>query len=138
MNHIFSDSETDSKWILVLCQTDNCIVRSYEGYNCYLLIIEHFTQYTWVFLSKNKHPLLKTITQFLRTYGNSDSIRVIRTDQGGELAKSASFRDTVQLADYTVETTGADNSSQNGLAERPHQTLANMVRTDLENAGLHF
>ena len=119
-------------------KTDNRIIRSYEGYNCYLLIIESFTRYTWVFLSKNKSPPLKTINQFLCTYGNTDGIRVIRTDQGGELAKSASFRETVQLADYTIETTGADNSSQNGLAERPHQTLANMVRTGLENAGLHF
>ena len=38
---------------------------------------------------------------------------------------------------YQIEVTGADNSSQNGKAERPHRTLANMMRASLENASLH-
>ena len=116
---------------------DNKIVRSHEGYNCYLLIIDYYTRYTWVFLSKNKAPPLRTITQFLRTYGNTDGVRIIRTDQGGELARSTSFKEVVTKAEYTIEITGADNSSQNGLAERPHRTLGDMVRAGLENAGLH-
>jgi len=33
-----------------------------------------------------------------------------------------------------MEVTGADNSSQNGKAEKPHQTLANMMRASLTNA----
>ena len=89
-----------------------------------------------VFLSKNKAPPLRTITQFLRTYGNTDGVCTIRMDQGGELARSASFRDTIAKAEYTIEVTGADNSSQNGTVERPHRTLANMVHAGLENTGL--
>ena len=115
---------------------DSVIVRSHDGYNCYLLIIDYHTRYTWIFLSKNKAPPLKTIQQFLRTYGNTDGVRLIRTDQGGELARSASFKNTIKTAEYNIEITGADNSSQNGIAERPHQTLADMVRAGLENAGL--
>ena len=76
------------------------------------------------------------IQQFLRTYGNTDGVRIIRTSQGGELAKSIGFKEIIKTAEYTIEITGADNSSQNGIAERPHHTLADMVRTGLENAGL--
>ena len=116
---------------------DNKIIRSHEGYNCYLLIIDFHTRYTWVFLSKNKVPPIRTISHFLRTYGNTDGVRIIRTDQGGELARSATFKDTISKAGYTIEITGADNSSQNGIAERPHRTLGDMVRAGLENSGLH-
>ena len=117
---------------------DKKLIKSHDGYNCYLLIVDLFTRYVWIFLSKNKHPPLKTIKQFLRTYGLKSGVRIIRTDQGGELSKSTMFRKTLQEAHYSIEVTGADNSSQNGIAERPHRTLANMVRTALENAGLPY
>ena len=119
-------------------KTDNTVVRSHDGYNCYLLVIEYYTRYLWIFLTKNKNPPIQTVTQFLRTYGNQDGVHVIRTDQGGELARSKLFRETIQKAQYSLEVTGADNSSQNAIVERPHRTLANMVRSGLENAGLHY
>ena len=78
------------------------------------------------------------MTQFFRTYGNNNGVRIVRTDQGGELSNSQLFRQTIQNAGYSVEITGADNSSQNAIAERPHRTLANMVRAGLENAGLPY
>ena len=112
-------------------------IRSHEGYNCYLLIVDYYTRYTWVFLSKNKAPPVRILTTFLNTYGNKSGTRIIRTDQGGELARSQSFRDTLTAAGYSIEITGSDNSSQNSIAERPHRTLADMVRAGLENAGLH-
>ena len=79
----------------------------------------------------------QSIFQFLRTYGNTDGVCIIKTDEGGELARSNSFKEVVTKAEYTIEITGADNSSQNGLAERPHRTLGDMARAGLENAGLH-
>ena len=112
------------------------LITSHDGYKCYLLIVDLFTRYLWVFLSKNKHPPIKVTKQFLRTYGNKSGTRIVRTDQGGELARSALFRSAIQEASYSLEITGADNSSQNGVAERPHRTLANMVRTGLENSNL--
>ena len=116
---------------------DNISVRSHDGYNSYLLIVDYFTRYIWTFLSKNKHPPIKVLNKFLRTYGRRSGARFICTDQGGELARSSEFQQTVTEAGYSIEITGSDNSSQNGIAERPHQTLANMVRTGIENAGLH-
>ena len=119
-------------------KVDKQLIKSHDGYNCYLLVVDLFTRYIWIFLSKNKHPPLRTIKQFLRTYGLKQGVRIIRTDQGGELSKSTMFRKVLQEAHYSIEVTGADNSSQNGIAERPHRTLANMVRTGLENAGLPY
>ena len=60
----------------------------------------------------------------------------MRCDEGGELAKSAQFRNVVQLEGYSIEPTGSNNSSQNGVAERPNRTFGDMMRTMLLNAGL--
>ena len=63
-------------------------------------------------------------------------MRQIRCDQGEELANSRLFRDVVQKHGYSIEPTGSDNSSQNGIAERPNRTYGDMMRTMLMNAGL--
>ena len=116
----------------------NKLVRSHDGYSSYLLIVDHKSRYMWVFLTKNKAPPLHMVGKFLRTYGlQNDTVKIVRTDQGGELARSAQFCDIVEKCGYQVEITGADNSSQNGKVERPHQTLANMMRSSLDNASLH-
>ena len=116
---------------------DKTNIRSHEGYNSYVLIVDHFTRYIWVFLTKNKTPPINIVTQFLNTYGTKDGVRIIRTDQGGELARSNAFKHVLDKAGYSLEITGSDNSSQNSIAERPHRTLGNMVRAGLENSGLH-
>ena len=58
-------------------------------------------------------------------------------DQGGELARSNSFKTVITNAHYSLEVSGANNSSRNLIAEKPHWTLGDIVRTGLENAGLH-
>jgi hypothetical protein len=60
----------------------------------------------------------------------------VRTYQGGELAKSALFRKVIKEANYNLEPTGVDSSFQNGIAERPHRTYADMMRTMLSGANL--
>ena len=92
----------------------------------------------WVFLTKNKCPPIHLIDCFLQTYGlQDDTVKIARTGQGGELARSTIFCKTVAQCGYQVEITGTDNSSQNSKMERPHQTLAAMMQSCLENAGLH-
>ena len=55
-------------------------------------------------------------------------IGIIRTDGEGSLAESVVFRNMLAAVGYNLEKTATDSSSQNGVAERPHQTLATMVR----------
>ncbi len=62
---------------------------------------------------------------------------VVRTDQGGELAHSAAYRELMlNTFGYVVEPTGADSPSQNGGAEIYNNTLAVKTRTLLYGAGL--
>ena len=115
---------------------DGTIIRSHDGYKAYLLIVDSKTRYMWIFLSKNKVPPIQTVKLFLQLHGRKEGTRVVRTDQGGELAKSKAFQNMIGSQGYTLETTGPDNSKQNGIVERPHRTLADMTRAAVMDAGL--
>jgi hypothetical protein len=111
------------------------IVTSYDGYSSHLVIVDSASRRVWAFLTKSKDPPIDILRAFLKKFGISTG--VIRTDQGGKLARSNTFRDMV-LAEigYIVEPTGADSPSQNGGAESYNHTLAVKVRTLLYGAGL--
>jgi hypothetical protein len=113
------------------------ILTSREGYAAYLLIVDSKTRHVWAFNTKTKEPPIQTVDLFLQRYGLKDGTqRYIRTDLGGELANSQDFRTLIAKHGYLLETTGPDASSQNGRGERPHRTLANMVRCMLYSASL--
>ena len=94
------------------------VVLSYDGFNSYLLAVDEISKYVWVFLTKSKEPPIDIIKLFLTKHGHKDG-GLIRTDQGGELARSSAFRDACSELDnpYIIEPTGADSPSQNGAVE---------------------
>ena len=113
------------------------IITSRDGYNSYLIIVDAHTRYTWIFLSASKEPPLQIVSQFLQQYGIKEgTFRQVRCDQGGELARSAKFRTVIQQEGYSIDPTGSDNSSKNGVAERPNRTYGEMMRAMLMGAGL--
>ena len=109
---------------------------SIDGFSSYLIIVDAFSRYTWVFLTSSKEPPLDILKEFLRDHGLQRGNRTIRTDQGGELYRSLQFRKMAHLSGYKVQPTGSDDSAQNGIAERPNRTFGNMMRTVLFNSGL--
>ena len=112
------------------------VVESFDGFSSYLLIVDEVSRYCWVFLCKSKSPPVELVSTFLQDHGLPEG-GVIQTDQRGELARSAAFRDAM-LKDYNykLEPTGADSPSQNGMAERLNGTLGALVRSLLYGAGL--
>ncbi len=89
----------------------------------------------WAFLTKSKEPPIDILWAFLKKFGIGT--QVIQTDQGGKLARSDSFHDTMlKEFGYVVELTGADSPLQNGGAESYNHTLAIKVHTLLYGAGL--
>jgi hypothetical protein len=68
-------------------------------------------------MSNYTHNILKL---FLQEHGNPTAThKTIRTDEGGELWANQEFKKTIAAAGAPF---------QNGLAERPNQTLGTMVR----------
>ena len=120
----------------VIKNEDGPLITSKEGYNCYLLVADEHSRHLWIFLFANKEPPVDTITNFLSTHGLKSGLRRVRTDQGGELAGSTAFKKCIANSGYILETTGAGASFQNAIVERPHRTLADMMRTMLSGANL--
>jgi hypothetical protein len=90
----------------------------------------------WVFLTKSKDPPLDIIDSFLKKFGH-DNGGSIRSDQGGELAKSTALADMVlREHSYVFEPTSADSPSQNGAVKMYNDKLAVRTRTLLYGANL--
>ena len=71
-------------------KTKGQVVVSFDGFNSHLLIVDEVSRFMWVFLTKSKEPPLDIARAFLARFGH-DNGGIIRTDQGGELARSATF-----------------------------------------------
>jgi hypothetical protein len=98
-------------------KSKDCAVFSYNGFSLYLLILDKASRYIWVFLTKSKEPPIDIVSAFLQQHGLEDG-GSIQTDQGGELAQSKAFSDTVlHKFHYTVEPYGNNSLSQNGTVE---------------------
>ena len=108
---------------------------SIDGKRSYLLIIDRATRYTWVYLSSSKLPPIDFCKSVLHKFKSNCKHKTIRCDQG-ELATSTIFNEMIVNEGFILERTGAANSKQNGMAERPHRTFGNMMRCVLLNAGL--
>ena len=72
---------------------------------------------------------------FLAQFGNKNG-GLMRTDQGGELARSTAFREAMLKKKYIVEPTGADSPSQNGRAEIWNHALDDTVRVLLYSSSM--
>jgi hypothetical protein len=111
------------------------IVLSYNGYCAYLLIVDSASQRVWAFLTALKESPLAILRAFMQKFCLRDGI--IRTDQGGKLARSNEFwTGMLNEFGYVVKPTGADSPSQNGGAEIYNNTLAVKVCTLLYGLGL--
>ncbi len=90
----------------------------------------------WVFLTKSKEPPLDIVNSFLKKFGHEDG-GSIRSDQGGELARSPALANMVlREHNYVFGPTGANSPSQNGAVETYNDKLAIRTRTLLYGANL--
>ncbi len=112
------------------------MVGCFEGYSAHLIIVDEASRYVWVFLRKSKEPPINLVLAFFAIHGSPDG-GVIRTDQGGELARSAKFcMEMFTSKWYVVEATGADSPAQNGGAKKLNHTLAVTTHSFLYDVGL--
>jgi hypothetical protein len=111
------------------------VVTSYDGHTSHLIIVDSASRRVWAFLTKTEEPPLDILSTFMKKFGIGNG--VVRTDQGGELARSAAYWELMlNTFGYVVEPTGADSPSQNGGAEIYNNTLAVKTRTLLYGTGL--
>jgi hypothetical protein len=103
-----------------------------NGNNAYCVIYDFFSELICGVATRGKvipttwlHILLTRIAP------KSTPGRIVRLDLGGETGKNTVLQALFLKHGYLMEPTIAGSSSQNGLGERPHQTIGNAIRVML-------
>ena len=116
------------------------LITSKDGYRSYCLVIDRASRYVTVILTKTKEPPIKELRHVFQQFRSKVTAThcTVTTDLGGELAGSKAFIKLLMEKEvgYIPKTTAAYGSAQNGLAEKPNQDLARMIRSLLYGAGL--
>ena len=100
-----------------------------SGETCYIALTCAYSGTIFGRPLVNKGPPLEWLHHWLARYSPDVPDKRVRMDQGGELGKCKQVKTLFEKFGYSVEVTGADASHQNGLVERSHQTIGNMLRS---------
>jgi transposase InsO family protein len=99
-------------------------VVSTNAFRYYLVFVDEFTKFTWVYLLKHKSDTFHTFTQFQAMVHTQFSlpIKTIRTDCGGEFT-SNQFNQFCDSKGMIHQVSCPHTPQQNGVAKRKHRHL---------------
>ncbi|CAL1403910.1 unnamed protein product [Linum trigynum] len=110
-------------------------IISHDDYSYYLVIVDHFSRYTWLYPLRRKsdvHQVFTTFKAMIENYFHT-TVRRVYSDGGGEFQKLSSF---FQLHGITHLLTPPHTPQHNGLAERKHRHIVETGLTLLHTAHL--
>lgn len=110
---------------------------SFNGFRYYLLFIDEFTKFTWIYPLKHKSEVTAKFILFhayIQTQFNN-TMKVLRTDNGGEYINN-SLQTYLQSHDIVHQRTCPHTPKQNGVAERKHRHLIETTVALLHQANL--
>ncbi|PKU68032.1 Retrovirus-related Pol polyprotein from transposon TNT 1-94 [Dendrobium catenatum] len=112
-------------------------IPSHQGFKYYVIFVDDFSRYIWLFLLMHKFEVTNIFIQFVHFIERQTKYKVqtVRIDGGGEFVnhhfqsftKSTGIKHQISCP-YTPE--------QNGTAERKHRHKITTTRTLLQTAGL--
>ena len=112
-------------------------INSMNGFRYYILFVDHYSRFTWLYLLKSKteafskfvyfHALIKT--QF------SATIKCFRLDGGGEFT-SNEFKSYLSHHGISCHLSCPYTTQQNGVVERKHRHVVETTVTMLSQASM--
>uniref|UniRef100_A0A2N9GCI3 Integrase catalytic domain-containing protein n=1 Tax=Fagus sylvatica TaxID=28930 RepID=A0A2N9GCI3_FAGSY len=95
-----------------------------NSFRFYLVLVDEFTKFTWVYLLKHKSETFQVFTQFRAMIDTQFSlpIKILRTDCGGEFL-STPFNQFCLSKGILHQLSCPHTPQQNGVAERKHRHL---------------
>ena len=118
-------------------------VPTLQGYQYFVLIVDEYTRYTWVYFLKSVSECPKIIDNFLRKIGRCDkhgsplvqTVQFIRSDGGPDFS-SHEFEHVLDKFSINHEHITADSSEQMGIVERKIGVVSERTRVCLHWAQL--
>jgi transposase InsO family protein len=135
----FSESNRVSISPLEIIHSDVWIspVPSLSGCKFYVLFIDDYSRFTWLYPIMNKSDVFQCFVKFKLLTENlfSTKIKYFQSDNGGEYC-SLQFKDFLSRHGIFHRLTCPHTSQQNGIAERKHRHIMEMGLTLLAQSGL--
>lgn len=109
-------------------------ITSSDEYRFYVIFIDHFTRYVWLYPFKHKSDVKDTFILFKNIIEKFFQLPIISvySDNGGEYIALQSFFRANGISHFTSHHT----PEHNGLAERRHGHIVQTGRTLLHHANL--
>ena len=117
-----------------ICELDGTLTRNSKRY--FITFIDDCSDYTYVYLMKNKSEALDMFKLYVTEIENqfSKKIKRLRSDRGTEY-DSGLFNDFYTEHGIIHETTAPYSPEMNGKAERKNRTLTELVVAIMMNSG---
>ncbi|KAI0494867.1 hypothetical protein KFK09_025013 [Dendrobium nobile] len=136
----FTTSSTRSLAVLDLVHSDvwgPSPILSLFGYKYYVLFIDDFSRFTWLYPLKLKSDVPSVFSHFKAQVERqfNKQIKCFRTDGGGEYLSTA-FQNFLAHCGIIHQVTCPYTPEQNGVAERKHRHIVEVTRTLLHDASL--
>lgn len=132
-----SNSFTFTPFDIIHCDLWTSPIASKTGYKYYMVLIDNFSHFIWIYPLKYKSETFPTFTKFHRmilTQFNRH-IKTFQCDLGGEFDNHA-FKDFAKQHGLLFRFSCPQTSSQNGRAERMIRRLNDIIRALLIHAHL--
>ena len=110
-------------------------ITSSDGYRYYVIFVDHFTRYIWLYPLKNKSDVKDTFILFKNIVEKffRRSIISLYSDNGGEYIALKSFLQANGISHFTSP---PHTPEHNGFAERRHGHIVQTGRTLMHHANL--
>lgn len=112
-------------------------VPSVQGFRYYLLIIDDYSRFSWLFPLHYKSDVKTTLTHFKAYVGNQfkTTVKTVRSDNGGEFINNY-LSHLFLLAGIIHQTSCPHTPEQNGVVERKHRHLMDTTLNQLTHAAM--
>ena len=107
------------------------------GYSYFITFTDDFSRYGFVYLMKHKSEAFDKFLEYQSMVEKQieKSIKILRSDQGGEYL-SSEFLTYLEENEILSQWTPPRTPQLNGVSEKRNQTLLDMVRSMMEFASL--
>ncbi|PKU82566.1 Retrovirus-related Pol polyprotein from transposon TNT 1-94 [Dendrobium catenatum] len=114
-------------------------VDSVQGYRYYVIFIDDFSRFTWLFPLRQKSEVFETFVSFKNQVEKytAHTIKTIRTDGGTEFLNN-NFNQFLVAQGIRHQVSCPYTPEQNGVAERKHRHVIETARTLLKTASVPF